>query len=230
MKNKEKSVRLYWRLKTTFLPGIVVIWSVVTSQASVALAYSPSQQSNDDGTNAICCLWLLILIVAVAIAVANHNRTRQAPEYRQQLSTALLRPALEAIVNEMFPKGSWVSSSFGWKRDSNPEDILVLSRNYFSPEQGCLLYLLTGLLPGVFIISLMGRTEKVTIDMSALATSNEIVVKGQGLRGREQAEQLVGKLVATQQASVISKEDHQETSIDDSTTNFIDPEDVVQSP
>jgi hypothetical protein len=88
-------------------------------------------------------------------------------------------------VNEMFPKGSWVSSSFGWKRDSNTENILVLSRNYFSPEQGCLLYLVTGLLPGVLILSLMGRTEKVTVGMAALETNNEIVVKGQGLRGRE---------------------------------------------
>jgi hypothetical protein len=111
-------------------------------------------------------------------------------------------------VNEMFPKGNWISSSFGWKRDSSTADILVLSRNYSSPEQGCLLYLVTGLLPGVLILSLMGQTEKVTVGMSALETNNEIMVKGQGLRGREQAEQLVGKLVATQRASMISKEDH----------------------
>jgi hypothetical protein len=150
----------------------------------------------------------MILIIAVVVAVAARNRTRKVPDYTRRLSTALPRMALEAIVNEMFPKGSWVSSSFGWRRDSNTEGILVLSRNYFSSEQGCLLYLLTGLLPGVLIISLMGRTEKVIIDMSALGPNNEIVVKGQGLRGREKAEQLVGKLATAQEASMIpSQED-----------------------
>jgi hypothetical protein len=208
MNNREKPVCRYHSLKTAFLLDIAIIWSVLTSQASVAIAYSPSQQSSDDGINVFWCFWSVILIVAIAIAYTDHDRTRKAPEYTQRLSTTLPRPDLEAIVNEMFPKGSWVSSSFGWKRDSNTEGILALSRNYFSPEQGCLLYLVTGLLPGVLILSLMGRTERMTVDMSALATNNEIMVKGQGLRGREQAEQLVGKLVATQRASVISKEDH----------------------
>jgi hypothetical protein len=185
MKNKEKSMCLCRSRKTTFLPAIAVVWSVLISQASVAIAYSPSQQSSDNGINVFWCFWSVILIVAIAIAYTDRDRTRKAPEYMQRLSTPLLRLDLEAIVNELFPKGSWVSSSFGWKRDSNTEGILALSRNYFSPKQGCLLYLVTGLLPGVLILSLMGRTERVTVDMSALETNNEIMVKGQGLRGRE---------------------------------------------
>lgn len=209
MKNREKPTYIFRSLKITFLLAIAVVWSVSTSQASVALAYSlPQQYDDNEGSGLTCLIWSVTLIVVVVIAVAARNRTRKAPEYTQQLSTALPRPDLEAIVNEMFPKGNWISSSFGWKRDSSTADILVLSRNYFSPEQGCLLYLVTGLLPGVLILSLMGQTEKVTVGMSTLETNNEIMVKGQGLRGREEAEQLVGKLVATQRASMIPKEDH----------------------
>jgi hypothetical protein len=203
MGSREKLERLGRILASVGLLGIGIASGTVASPISTALAQSTSTQYSDVEGCLSCLMWVAPLIVAVIVAVSARNRTRNAPEYMQKLSTELLRPGLEAIVSEVMPRKSWVSSSFGWKRGQSTEYILTLSRSYFSSEQGCLLYLFTGILPGLFIVWLMGRTEKVTIDMSALDTGQQIMVKGQGIRGREAAERLVGKLIAVQKASPI---------------------------
>jgi hypothetical protein len=136
----------------------------------------------------IAAVWIILARMA--------SKTKEASPYAQTVTTSLSREQVSEQVEESFPRGGLVLTS-SWERSSPTDDRLELSGYYLGTGGGCLTYLVTGIVPGYLLIKyLMGRTEQVAVDFSALETTGEVAVRAAGLRGREKAVELVRKLAS----------------------------------
>ena len=158
--------------------------------------YAPTLQSgSSDSAAGLQCIILLIIIAIAWVVLANlKSKTKNAAPYSRSITSSLPREQITKLVLDSFPK-SIVTSSFNWKSSWPTSDRLAMSGYYLTNGQGCLVMLLTGIIPGALLIRFtMGPTEQVTVDFSKLQTTGELILEAQGLRAQREVNNLATKL------------------------------------
>jgi hypothetical protein len=153
------------------------------------------QQASSDASGAQCLVVIISLVLVWIVLASLTAKTKKAEPYTRTVQTSRSREEVVKLVEGFFPK-SFISSAFNWQRAWPVSDKLTLSGYYLTDSQGCLTLLITGLLPGYFLIKYaMGRTEEVAIDFSGFQDSGELTLEAKGLRAQREIDRLVGKLV-----------------------------------
>ena len=158
--------------------------------------YAPLLQSSS--TNAITtlqCVYLIVAIIIAAIVLVNlASKTKNAPPYSRAVTTTLPREEVVKLVEHSFPK-SIVISSFNWKSSWETPERMAIAGYYVTNGQGCLVMILTGIIPGALLIWLaMGRTEKVIVDFAKFQGTGKLTLEAKGLRARREVDTLAPKL------------------------------------
>jgi len=158
--------------------------------------YAPMLQSNTSDASGIQCIVFLVILFVVAVVLGYlASKTKSAPLYSEKITTSLSREEAKKIIKSHFPKNI-VSSAFNWKSSWSTDEKLVLSGYYLTSGQGCATMLLTGIIPGYFLIkSIMGRSEEVVVDFSKHSTSGELTLEAKGLRAQQEVDKLIYKLL-----------------------------------
>jgi len=108
-----------------------------------------------------------------------------------KFKTNLSQDQIFNVANDLCPK-SIVARDLDWKV-SLDESQLALA-GYRSDIVVFLAILFTGVLPGILIWKLMGRTQKVIVDMSELSQAGLLTVQVRGGRAKKLAEELIHKM------------------------------------
>jgi hypothetical protein len=159
----------------------------------------PQYASSSDGSMLQCTVMLGILLVVGFALYSLNSRTENAPMYSRTVVTSLPRERVLEIIKKAFPR-SIISKRFNW--DSVQLAYISTERSeasipgyYLSNGQGCLVLLITGLIPGYLLLySIMKQTEKVTVSLSNLAEAGEITFEAKGLRAQKLVDKLVEQL------------------------------------
>jgi len=161
------------------------------------MLYAPMYQStSSDATGLQCIIGIVILIVAAVVLASLASKTKNAAPSSRAITTSLSREQATELVKSHFPK-SMLPSTYDWKISSPTPDRLTLSGYYLTTGQGCLVLLLTGIIPGdLFMRLLMGRTEQVTIDFSKLQDEGKLTFEAKGLRAQREVNKLADELGA----------------------------------
>ena len=140
-----------------------------------------------------CILILVVTAFFWIVLVQVRNNARQAPAHSQTLSSELSRQEIVKIVKNSLPR-SLVSSAFSWDMQTMGDELRVAGF-YITNGLGCLVLLLTGIIPG-FILLLLTRdvTEVVTIDFSSLEDKGLLEVITTGSQAQKLTEKLIPKL------------------------------------
>lgn len=153
------------------------------------------RSSASDAANMLQCAYLIVaVIIGAIILVALARRTKNAPLYSRVVPTPLSRNEIIKLVEHYFPK-SIVVSSFDWRLAWVTPERLAVTGYYVTNGQGCLIMLLTGIIPGALLIWLaMGRTETVTIDFAKFQATGELILEAKGLRAKREVDNIAAKL------------------------------------
>jgi hypothetical protein len=114
--------------------------------------------------------------------------------YTQVITSPLSREHIVQLVMDAFPK-SKVVSAFSWKSSWPAPDRLMVSGQYLTDGQGCLVMLLMGIIPGLLLIRFaMGKTEQVTVDFSNFPAAGQLLLEARGLRAQREVSNLAARL------------------------------------
>ena len=140
-----------------------------------------------------CILPLVILAIVWFALFQIKKKSRQTPTQTLTLSTELSRQEIGEIVADALPR-SLISSAFNWNMHAI-RDELKISGNYLTDGQGCLVLLVTGIIPGfLLLIFTADEIELITMDFSFLEDSGLLKVTTEGPRAQQVTEKLIPKL------------------------------------
>lgn len=140
-----------------------------------------------------CLLPLAIMAIVWFALFEARKKSRQAPMQSLTLPTKLSRQEIAKIVNNSLPR-SLISSAFNWSVQSI-RDELRISGYYLTNGLGCLVLLVTGIIPGYLLLLLTrDETESVTIDFSSLEDTGLVKVITAGSHAQKITEKLIPKL------------------------------------
>jgi hypothetical protein len=168
---------------------------------NVALAASPRQQYyEDDSTVGIICLGTLVIAVPLALWGRSEIRKRAAAvgSYEKTVAVAHSSDTVVHYIKSNYDRSSRGGRDWAKKWLSQEPPTALLSTWYLRYWENCLLMILLGILPYVFLrwLILGGRTEKITVEVRPDNGGALVHLKSEGKVGYEEAEKLAGALAA----------------------------------
>jgi hypothetical protein len=165
------------------LTAIGLLSSTVMASPTV----SPLAQEGSDASTIVATVGAVAIIAGL---ILRFTYGRFAPSYTEQVETTLPVDQVWEHVDSVFPKRDVAGRPWTRKRPQEDPLSLVLSAYPLPYWSGCLVMLFTGIILGFLAWLLMGRLEKVTIELAKKGVVTHVKIEARGYAAVSKAREL----------------------------------------
>lgn len=139
---------------------------------------------------------ILLVVIWIGLGIALRrlaSKSRHTNPVTYTAKTKLSDDVVEELIENNIPQ-IIIPGFLGWKSSYPTEDTLLLTGYYLSAWEILGVLLLTGIALGIWLIWLMGRSEKINVDYSKLQNTGEVILEASGLRAQQATKKIVDKI------------------------------------
>lgn len=136
-------------------------------------------------------------LVFIALLVFLTRRSESASVYKTTMQMKQSRLDVQKLIDRAFPR-SLISKRFNWQKREGKNSRLDYYGYYLPNDLGCLILLLTGIIPGYIILYFVAKqTEHVAFSFDDFDSEGIIRVEARGLLASRIARQLAQQVATT---------------------------------